>query len=100
MICPVAPVAPLAPLAPSALLLAPLLVPLAPPFRAIIWTVTGYFDENGQEHPEGVLRLLFIGDIVGRPGRDLIRKGVRSLIERYRLDLVIANAENAAAGRG
>jgi metallophosphoesterase (TIGR00282 family) len=59
---------------------------------------TGYFDAEDQ--PEGILRLLFIGDIVGRPGRDLIRKGVRSLIERYRLDLVIANAENAAAGRG
>ena len=62
--------------------------------------MTDYFEGNGDEHPEGVLRLLFIGDIVGRPGRELIRKGVRSLIERFHLDLVIANAENAAAGRG
>ena len=46
------------------------------------------------------MNLLFIGDIVGRPGRELIRKGVRALIERYELDLVIANAENAAAGFG
>ena len=46
------------------------------------------------------LRLLFVGDIVGRPGRDLIRKGLPSLIERYDIDLVVANAENAAAGRG
>jgi metallophosphoesterase (TIGR00282 family) len=62
--------------------------------------VSSYFEENAEEELQGVLRLLFIGDIVGRPGRELIRKGVRSLAERYRVDLVIANAENAAAGRG
>jgi metallophosphoesterase (TIGR00282 family) len=56
-------------------------------FRAIIWTVAE-------------LQLLFLGDIVGRPGRELIRRGLPSLIERYNVDLVIANAENAAAGRG
>jgi metallophosphoesterase (TIGR00282 family) len=46
------------------------------------------------------LRLLFLGDIVGRPGRELIRKGLASLIEHFEVDLVVANAENAAAGRG
>ena len=46
------------------------------------------------------MRLLFIGDIVGRPGRDLLRHGLRGLVEHYRADLVIANAENAAAGFG
>jgi metallophosphoesterase (TIGR00282 family) len=46
------------------------------------------------------IRLLFLGDIVGKPGRELIRKGVSSLIEHYNVDLVVANAENAAAGRG
>ncbi len=46
------------------------------------------------------LRLLFLGDIVGRPGRELIRKGLSSLISHFEVDLVIANAENAAAGRG
>jgi metallophosphoesterase (TIGR00282 family) len=46
------------------------------------------------------LRLLFLGDIVGRPGRELVRRGLPSLIEHYNVDLVIANAENAAAGRG
>jgi hypothetical protein len=45
-------------------------------------------------------RLLFIGDIVGRPGRDLVRRGVRALREYHQIDLVIANAENAAAGFG
>jgi len=46
------------------------------------------------------LQLLFLGDIVGKPGRELIRKGLSSLIEHYNVDLVVANAENAAAGRG
>src|SRR5579871_1927992 len=45
-------------------------------------------------------RLLFIGDIVGRPGRELVRKGVRALVEQHSIDLVIANVENAAAGFG
>jgi hypothetical protein len=46
------------------------------------------------------LRILFIGDIVGRPGRDLVRQGVAGLVETHHIDLVIANAENAAAGFG
>src|SRR5215211_4625155 len=46
------------------------------------------------------IRLLFLGDIVGKPGRELIRKGLSSLREHYSVDLVIANGENAAAGRG
>jgi len=47
-----------------------------------------------------MIRLLFIGDIVGRPGRDLVRHGLRGLVDYYRIDFVIANAENAAAGFG
>jgi metallophosphoesterase (TIGR00282 family) len=43
---------------------------------------------------------LFLGDIVGRPGRELVRKGLSSLIRHFEVDLVVANAENAAAGRG
>ena len=46
------------------------------------------------------MRLLFIGDIVGKPGREIIRKGLRGLVEHFDVDLVIANAENAAAGFG
>ena len=48
----------------------------------------------------GTLCLLFIGDIVGRPGRDLIRHGISRLIDHAGADLVIANVENAAAGYG
>ena len=46
------------------------------------------------------MTILFIGDIVGRPGRDLVQKGLRALIDHYDVDLTIANAENAAAGFG
>jgi metallophosphoesterase (TIGR00282 family) len=46
------------------------------------------------------MNLLFIGDIVGRPGRDLVRRGVPILARVYDIDLVIANVENAAGGTG
>ena len=46
------------------------------------------------------MKVLFIGDIVGKPGRELIRKGLRPLIDHLGVDLVVANAENAAAGFG
>jgi 2',3'-cyclic-nucleotide 2'-phosphodiesterase len=45
-------------------------------------------------------RLLFIGDIVGRPGREIVRRGLAALVAHHDIDLVIANAENAAAGFG
>jgi metallophosphoesterase (TIGR00282 family) len=46
------------------------------------------------------MKLLFIGDIVGRPGRDLVRRHVRALAASQGADLVIANGENAAGGAG
>ena len=46
------------------------------------------------------MKVLFIGDIVGKPGRELIRQGLRRLVDHYEIDFVIANAENAAAGFG
>ena len=46
------------------------------------------------------MRILFIGDIVCKPGRELVRRGLPSLVEQHSIDLVIANAENAAAGFG
>ena len=46
------------------------------------------------------MNILFIGDIVGRPGRELVRRGLPGLIEHHAADLVIANAENSAAGFG
>jgi metallophosphoesterase (TIGR00282 family) len=46
------------------------------------------------------MNILFIGDIVGRPGRELVRRGLPALVEHHAIDLVIANVENAAAGFG
>jgi metallophosphoesterase (TIGR00282 family) len=46
------------------------------------------------------MRLLLVGDIVGRPGRELVRRGLRALVDAHSIDFVIANAENAAAGFG
>jgi metallophosphoesterase (TIGR00282 family) len=46
------------------------------------------------------MRLLFIGDIVARPGRDLVRRSLGALVRHHAVDFVIANGENAAAGAG
>lgn len=46
------------------------------------------------------MRLLFIGDIVGTPGVTIIKQGLPHLIRAEKIDLVVANAENAAGGSG
>jgi metallophosphoesterase (TIGR00282 family) len=46
------------------------------------------------------LNLLFIGDIVGKPGMDLVQTWLPSLIQKYKADMVIANGENASDGKG
>ncbi len=46
------------------------------------------------------MRILFIGDIFGRPGREIARRAILALGERRGIDLVIANVENAAGGFG
>jgi 2',3'-cyclic-nucleotide 2'-phosphodiesterase len=47
-----------------------------------------------------VLTLLFIGDIVGRPGREIVEEQVSRVRRESGIDFVIANGENAAAGAG
>ena len=46
------------------------------------------------------MKILFIGDIVGRPGRHLVRDSLHRLVDQHMVDLVVANGENAAAGFG
>ena len=46
------------------------------------------------------MRILFIGDIFGQPGRRMVRDALPLLREEYQPELVLANAENAAAGFG
>ncbi len=46
------------------------------------------------------MRFAFIGDVVGRPGREIIKKHLPSLRQKHSLDAVIANTENASHGFG
>jgi metallophosphoesterase (TIGR00282 family) len=46
------------------------------------------------------MNILIIGDIVGRPGRQVVHKYLRALRQQYKIRLVIGNAENAAGGFG
>ena len=46
------------------------------------------------------MRILFLGDLVGRSGRTAVIEALPKLRERYRLDFVVVNGENAAGGFG
>lgn len=46
------------------------------------------------------MKILFIGDIVGKTGRNVVKALLPSLTDKYKVDLVIANAENIAGGFG
>ena len=46
------------------------------------------------------MRILFIGDIFGKPGREIARRAIPALVEQRDIDFVIANVENSAAGFG
>lgn len=46
------------------------------------------------------MHILFLGDIIGAPGRKLVKKLLPKLKEYYKIDVVIANGENAAGGKG
>ncbi|MBN2382490.1 TIGR00282 family metallophosphoesterase [bacterium] len=46
------------------------------------------------------MKILLIGDIVGKPGRQVVERYVGDLRQEHAVDLVIANGENAASGKG
>ena len=46
------------------------------------------------------MKLLFIGDIVGSPGREMVTEYLPKLKEKYRPQVTVVNGENAAAGKG
>jgi metallophosphoesterase (TIGR00282 family) len=46
------------------------------------------------------MRLLFLGDVVGRSGRDAVSERLPELITRFAFDFVVVNGENASHGRG
>ena len=46
------------------------------------------------------MKILFIGDIVGRPGRDAVKKLIPDLKKEFGPDIIIANGENVSGGKG
>ena len=46
------------------------------------------------------MKILFVGDIVGKPGRNAVQKLLPRLREQHGLDLCIGNSENSAGGAG
>ncbi|RIU96296.1 TIGR00282 family metallophosphoesterase [Oceanobacillus picturae] len=46
------------------------------------------------------MKILFIGDVVGSPGRDMVQEYLPKLKEKYRPTVTIINGENAASGKG
>ncbi len=46
------------------------------------------------------MRIAFIGDIIGRPGRSIIKENLKALRQEHKIDFVIANYENASHGFG
>jgi metallophosphoesterase (TIGR00282 family) len=46
------------------------------------------------------MRILFVGDIVGQPGVTFLKRAAPALVVHERIDLIVANAENASAGSG
>ena len=49
---------------------------------------------------ENAVRILLIGDIVGKPGRTVLKERLGQILQTHRVDLCIANCENAAGGFG
>jgi len=46
------------------------------------------------------MKFIFLGDVVGEPGRDVVRLAIPILRERYQPDFFVVNGENAAGGNG
>ena len=49
---------------------------------------------------DGAVRILALGDVVGRPGRQILCQKLPSLVKHRKIDLVVCNAENVAGGSG
>ncbi len=47
-----------------------------------------------------MIRVLYIGDVVGQPGRRALHQKLERVIDRERVDFTIVNVENAAGGFG
>ena len=61
---------------------------------------TDRFTSNRSLCDHDHVQILFIGDIVGKPGRQCLRRALPILVEQHAIDIVVANVENAAGGMG
>ena len=46
------------------------------------------------------MKVLFLGDIVGKVGRRVVKNNLERLVKKYQVDFVIANGENTTHGKG
>lgn len=53
-----------------------------------------------QTRPAGVVRIMMIGDVIGKPGRQAVEQELRAIRDDRGIDLVVANGENLAGGMG
>jgi metallophosphoesterase (TIGR00282 family) len=60
----------------------------------------GAYGRNRRRRNIGRMKILFVGDLVGRPGRACLERLLPSMREELKLDAVVVNAENAAGGIG
>jgi metallophosphoesterase (TIGR00282 family) len=70
--------------------------------EAMVLTSTFQFSGHEPCRPgiTASMRILFIGDIFGRPGRSIVKDRLPGIVRDHGIDLVIANGENSAAGFG
>ncbi len=55
---------------------------------------------GGEDEIPSTVRLLFVGDVIGKPGRRTLQRCLHGLIENHRIDYTIVNVENSAGGIG
>jgi len=57
-------------------------------------------DKDGIFHTINSMNILFIADLMGKPGRAIVQQELPSIVAIYGIDIVIANGENSAGGFG
>lgn len=58
------------------------------------------FPQMSEAQNQGTIRILFLGDIVGEPGRKAVIENIAAIKAAHALDFIIVNGENSAGGRG
>ncbi|MFL5755060.1 MAG: YmdB family metallophosphoesterase, partial [Chloroflexota bacterium] len=72
----------------------------ARPIRRSPHAGLGNVPNGNAPRPQGAVRVLMIGDIIGKPGRQTVERVLPDLREERSIDFVVANGENVAGGMG